>query len=90
MIDRIISTEITTEDAKIDTNLRPDNFEDYIATVVELTDVDNFEYYYTEFRKFSCLNAYKEKGFDIKKFYDEDKSEESQLENLNQYSIEDN
>ncbi len=31
MIDRIISTEITTEDAKIDTNLRPDNFEDYIG-----------------------------------------------------------
>ncbi len=69
--------------------LQDNNFEDYITTVVELTDVDNFEYYYTEFRKFSCLNAYKEKGFDIKKFYDEDKSEESQLENLNQYSIED-
>lgn len=69
--------------------LEDNNFEDYIATVIELTDVDNFGYYYTEFRKFSCLNAYKEKGFDIKKFYDEDKSEESQLENLNQYSIED-
>ena len=69
--------------------LEDNNFEDYITTVIELTDVDNFEYYYTEFRKFSCLNAYKEKGFDIKKFYDEDKSEESQLENLNQYSIED-
>lgn len=69
--------------------LEDNNFEDYIITVIELTDVDNFEYYYTEFRKFSCLNAYKEKGFDIKKFYDEDKSEESQLENLNQYSIED-
>lgn len=69
--------------------LEDNNFEDYIATVIELTDVDNFEYYYTEFRKFSCLNTYKEKGFDIKKFYDEDKNEESQLENLNQYSIED-
>ena len=69
--------------------LEDNNFEDYITTVIELTDVDNFEYYYTEFRKFSCLNAYKEKGFDIKKFYDEDKNEESQLENLNQYSIED-
>lgn len=69
--------------------LEDNNFEDYITTVIELTDVDNFEYYYTEFRKFSCLNVYKEKGFDIKKFYDEDKSEESQLENLNQYSIKD-
>lgn len=69
--------------------LQDNNFEDYVTTIIELTDVDNFEYYYTEFRKFSCLNTYKEKGFDIKKFYDEDKSEESQLENLNQYSIED-
>ena len=69
--------------------LQDNNFEDYVTTIIELTDVDNFEYYYTEFRKFSCLNAYKERGFDIKKFYDEDKSEESQLENLNQYSIED-
>lgn len=69
--------------------LQDNNFEDYVTTVIELTDVDNFEYYYTEFRKFSCLNTYKEKGFDIKKFYDEDKNEESQLVNLNQYSIED-
>ena len=44
--------------------LEDNNFEDYITTVIELTDVDNFEYYYTEFRKFSCLNAYKEKGFE--------------------------
>lgn len=69
--------------------LQDNNYEEYIPTIVELTDCDNFEYYYKEFRKFSCLNEYKERGFDIKKFYDEDKSEESQLENLNQYTIED-
>lgn len=62
---------------------------DYISTIVELTDVNNFEAYYTEFRKFSCLNTYKENGFDISKFYDIDKSEETELEKLNQYSIED-
>lgn len=65
------------------------NGADYISTVIELTDRNNFEAYYNEFRKFSCLSEYKENGFDIKKFYDEDKSEESQLENLKQYSIED-
>ena len=69
--------------------LLDNSFEDYISTITELTEVENFEYYYNEFRKFSCLNAYKEEGFDIKKFYDEDKSEESQLENLNNYSLED-
>lgn len=62
---------------------------EYIDTVREVTDKDNFEAYYTEFRKFSCLTEYKNKGFDIAKFYDEEKSEESQLENLNQYSVED-
>ncbi len=62
---------------------------DYISTIVELTDVNNFEAYYTEFRKFSCLNTYKENGFDISKFYDIDKPEETELEKLNQYSIED-
>jgi len=69
--------------------LLENNYDDYIATIVELVDADNFEYYYEQFRKFSCLNEYKENGFDIKKFYDEDKSEDSQLENLNQYSVED-
>ena len=69
--------------------LQDNSFEEYVATITELTDADNFEYYYKEFRKFSCLNAYKEKGFDIKQFYDEDKSEDSQLENLNKYTIED-
>lgn len=69
--------------------LQDNTFEEYVATITELTDADNFEYYYKEFRKFSCLNVYKEKGFDIKQFYDEDKSEDSQLENLNKYEIED-
>lgn len=69
--------------------LQDNSFEDYIVTITELTSVENFEYYYNEFRKFSCLNEYQEKGFDIKKFYDVDKSEDSQLENLNNYSIDD-
>ena len=62
---------------------------DYINVIYELADVGNYEYYYNEFRKFSCLREYQEKGFDIKKFYDVDKEEQSQLENLNQYNIDD-
>lgn len=61
----------------------------YIKTIVELTNTENFEYYYNDFKKFSCLTAYKEAGFDIKKFYDETKSDESQLANLAQYSLSD-
>lgn len=68
---------------------KDNNGDEYVKTIIELTDVDNFEYYYTEFRKFSCLNAYKTAGFNIDKFYDETKSEESQLANLAQYTTDD-
>lgn len=69
--------------------LQDNSFEDYIINITQLSSLDNFEYYYNEFRKMSCLNKYKEEGFDITKFYDEEKTEESQLENLNQYSLDD-
>ena len=62
---------------------------EYINTIIELTSVDNFTYYYNQFRKFSCLKAYQDAGFNIDMFYDVTKSDESQLENLNQYEIED-
>lgn len=69
--------------------LKDNNYIDYIQTITQLTSVDNFEYYYSKFRKFSCLKEYKEQGFDITRFYDETKSEESQLENLDKYETED-
>ena len=68
---------------------KENNGDEYISTVIELVDYENFESYYKHFRKFSCLREYKENGFDIKKFWDEEKTEESQIENLNNYEIED-
>lgn len=71
-------------------NIYQDNHgSEYIKTIIEITNVDNFEYYYNEFRKFSCLREYKSNGYDITKFYDLTKSTESQLENLKQYTIND-
>ena len=63
--------------------------DNYIQVITELTDPDNFDYYYEQLRKFSCLRMYREKGYDIDTFYDVTKSEESQLENLNKYTIQD-
>ena len=60
---------------------------EYISTLVELTDEENFEFYYNQFKKFSCLNYYKANHFDVSYFYDETKSEESELEKLNNFSI---
>ena len=68
---------------------KDNNGADYIATITELVDEENFEAYYNEFRKFSCLTEYKNRGFDVSKFYDETKDDASQIENLNNYSIED-
>lgn len=71
-------------------NIYKDNSGDeYVKVITELTDADNFDYYYEQLRKFSCLRQYKEKGCDISQFYDVTKSEESQLENLNKYTIQD-
>lgn len=71
-------------------NIYKDNKGDeYISTILEITDVENFDYYYTQLRKFSCLRDYKDKGYDVNKFYDITKSEESQLEILNKYTIQD-
>ena len=65
------------------------NGDSYIETIIELTDVDNFWGYYKEFRKLSCLTVYKDNGFDISKFWNEEISDEKNIENLNQYTIED-
>ena len=68
---------------------KDNNGSEYIDTIIELVNEENFEAYYKEFRKYSCLNEYKEKGFDVSKFFDETKDDLSQFENLNKYSIED-
>ena len=65
------------------------NGDSYIETIIELTDVNNFEGYYKEFRKLSCLNSYKNFGYDVSKFWNEELTDEKNIENLNQYNIED-
>ena len=65
------------------------NGDSYIETIVELTDMENFEGYYKDFKKLSCLRSYKENGFDITNFWDEEKTDETNLENVNKYEVED-
>lgn len=45
---------------------------EYIQNAVDMSDVSNFEYYYTTLKKFSLLNKLENLGFDIKKVYDSD------------------
>lgn len=65
------------------------NGDSYIETIIELTDSNNFEGYYKDFKKLSCLRSYKESGIDISNFWNEENTDETNLENVNKYEIED-
>lgn len=62
--------------------------EDFLDTIVYLSDVGNYESYYNDVRKCSVLRDYRDNGFDIEKFYDYNKSETENLKNIEQCSIE--
>lgn len=47
------------------------NFCEFVATIRELANVDNYAVYYNEVRKFSLLRDLKENGYDVSKYYDE-------------------
>lgn len=63
------------------------NYLDFVATTKKLVNIENYELHYNIIRKYSLLRDAKENGLDISIFYDEDKSEESQRENLNLYDL---
>lgn len=63
------------------------NYLDFIATAKQLVNPDNYELHYNIVRKYSLLRDAKDLGIDITSFYDEDKTEESQRENLNLFDI---
>lgn len=65
------------------------NGNQYIETITELTDVENFDSYYASFKKLSCLRTYRGLGFDISKYWDFEKTDGDNLENINNYNIED-
>lgn len=67
--------------------LEDNNYFEFVETVKELANVDNYEYYYQTVRKFSLLRELKQNGIDIKEFYDELGDEDKENGKLERLSI---
>ena len=61
----------------------------YIDTLKQLDNDKSYAYWYNEVRKRSLLRVYRDNGFSIDKFWDEDKSEEKNIAKLNNFTIKD-
>ena len=69
--------------------LTDSNYYEFITTVKELANLDNFDYYYNIVRKFSLLRDLKNNGYSITKYYDEAEEENKALQQLEQWTITD-
>ena len=65
---------------------------EYIQRAVEAANLENFDYVYSRVRKFSLLRAYKEKGIDISNIYDDNitnpTQQEKMQEQFDEYTLE--
>ena len=61
----------------------------YIDTLKQLDNDKSYAYWHNEVRKRSLLRVYRDEGFNIAKFWDEDKSEEKNIAKLNNFTIKD-
>ena len=52
-------------------NFKKQNGIQYLNDCLEVSNINNFDYYYNRVKKLSALRALKADGFDIKKIYDE-------------------
>lgn len=69
--------------------LENNNWIEFIDTIRELANLDNYDYYYNCIKKFTLLRELKHKGYNISKYYDEDKDETESNKQLEAWSIND-
>ena len=67
--------------------LEDNNYSEYIEVVKELGNIDNFDFYYETIRKFSLLRELQAQGYNIVKYYDENKDDADSQKQLEQWSI---
>lgn len=59
-------------DAIAEQTFKDENGIEYLQDIQELTEVENFPYYYNKLKKFNLLKDLDRSGFDISQFYSED------------------
>ena len=62
--------------------------EDFIETIIELSDLENYDGYYNDVRKLSILRDYRDNGIDIEKFWNYNVNDEDNLKGLDGVKIE--
>lgn len=64
----------------------------FLKDIIEISNPNNFDYYYNRLKKISALNMLKQQGFNIKTIYDEEEldivKQQKQLKNLDEMKIE--
>ena len=63
--------------------------EDFLETIMDLCDLQNYENYYNDVRRLSCIRDYRDSGVDVKKFWDFNKSDIDNLKGLEGVKVED-
>ena len=56
------------------------NGQDYLKDAEEFAEVGNFDYWYNSLKKYNALTELKKKGFDIKRFYNDDLTDVNAIE----------
>jgi replicative DNA helicase len=73
-------------------NFQKNNGIEYLQDCEEVSNVENFDYYYNKFKKYNLLNDFVKQGFDIKGLYPEDildKDYNNIMDNFEGMSIDD-
>lgn len=61
------------------------NGQEYLKDAEEFAEVDNFEYWYNDLKKYNVLVELKKKGFDTKRFYNDDLTDVNAIETNAKY-----
>ena len=59
--------------------------QNYLKDAEEFAQVENFDYWYNDLKKYNALIDLKKKGFDTKRFYNEDLTDENAIETNSKY-----